>query len=82
MWVFGCFGVYMFGVWLFFRCSLVHDISEDEKGDQRGSPKLVKIFGCGKTRTSLRGRPKHGKSPKKRRKKKKKKVNWFKPRLV
>ncbi len=43
--MFGCCGVYVFGVWVFFRCSRVHDNSEDQKGDQRGGPKMAKNSG-------------------------------------
>ena len=33
----------MLGVWVFwFTC---HDISEDQKGDQGGSPKMAQIWG-------------------------------------
>ena len=35
----------MLGVWVFFRCLRVHDISEDQKGDQGGGPKMAKISG-------------------------------------
>ena len=42
VWVFGCLGVWVFGclgVWVF-GC---HEISEDQKGDPRGGPRMAKI---------------------------------------
>ena len=44
VWVFGCLGVWGLGVQgvQVFTC---HDISEDQKGDQGGGPKMAKISG-------------------------------------